>query len=55
MSQIETSQKLADSFADLRHCGDSHGYQTKSKTKDFLTYLFLIHLSMAHNLLNITV
>ena len=36
MSQIETNQKLANSFADLQHCGDSHNYQTKSKTKGLL-------------------
>ena len=33
MSQTETTQKLANSFADLKHCSDSHKYQTKSKTK----------------------
>ena len=36
MSQIETNKKLAISFADLKHCGDSHNYQTKSKTKGLL-------------------
>ena len=36
MSQIETTQKLANSFADLKHCGDSHNYQTKSETKRLL-------------------
>ena len=36
MSQIETTQKLANFFADLKHCGDSHNYQTKSKTKGLL-------------------
>ena len=33
MTQIETNQKLANSLADLKHCGDSHNYQTKLKTK----------------------
>ena len=33
MSQIETSQNLANAIADLKHCGDSLNYQTKSKTK----------------------
>ena len=33
MSQIETTQKLTNSFAGLKHCGDSHNYPTKSKTK----------------------
>ena len=32
-SQIGTNQKLANSFADLKHCADSHNYQSKSKTK----------------------
>ena len=36
MSQIETNQKLPNSFADLKHCSDSHNYQTKSKTKGLL-------------------
>ena len=36
MSQIETNQKSANSFPDLKHCGDSHSYQIKSKTKGFL-------------------
>ena len=36
MSQIETNQKLANSFADLKHCSDSHNYQTKSKTKGII-------------------
>ena len=36
MSQIETNKKLANSFADLKHCRDSHNYQTKSKTKGLL-------------------
>ena len=33
MSQIETNRKSANSLADLKHCGDSHNYQTKSKVK----------------------
>ena len=33
MSQKETNQKLVNSFADLKHSGNSHNYQTKSKTK----------------------
>ena len=33
MTQIETNQKLINSLADLKHCGDSHNYQTKPKTK----------------------
>ena len=36
MSQIETSQNLANAIADLKHCGDSLNYQTKSKTKGLL-------------------
>ena len=36
MSQIENNPKLANSFADLKHCDDSHNYQTKSKTKGLL-------------------
>ena len=36
MAQIKTTQKLANSFADLKHCGDSNIYQTKSKTKGLL-------------------
>ena len=36
MSQIEKNPKLAYSFADLKYCGDSHNYQTKSKTKRLL-------------------
>ena len=36
MSQIETNQRLANSFADLRHCGDNHTYLTKSKVKGLL-------------------
>ena len=35
MSQIEANQKSVNSFADLKHCSDSHNYQTKSKTKGF--------------------
>ena len=29
MSWIETNQRLANSFVDLRHCGDNHTYLTK--------------------------
>ena len=29
-----TNQKLTNVFAGLKHCGDSHNYQTKSKTKE---------------------
>ena len=36
MSQIETNQRLANSFVDLRHCGDNHTYLTKSKAKGLL-------------------
>ena len=36
MSQIKTNQKLANSFADLKDCSDSHNCQTKSKIKDLL-------------------
>ena len=54
MSQTETTQKLANSFADLKHCSDSHNYQTKSKTKQLLDApLLKIHRFMVHNLLNI--
>ena len=35
-SQIETNQRLANSFVDLRHCGDNHTYLTKSKAKGLL-------------------
>ena len=33
MSQIETNQRLANSFVDLWHCSDNHTYLTKSKAK----------------------
>ena len=36
MLKIETNQKLANSFDNLKHCSDSHNYQTKSKTKGLL-------------------
>ena len=36
MSQIEATQNLANSFSDLKHCGDSQNYQTKSKKKRVL-------------------
>ena len=32
MLQAETNQKQGNSFADLKHCGDSPNYQTKSRT-----------------------
>ena len=52
MSQIETNQRLANSFVDLRHCGNNHNYLTKSnKAKcllDIYTYpLLIIHKCMA--------
>ena len=36
MYQIETNQRLANSFVDLRHCGDNQTYLTKSKAKGLL-------------------
>ena len=36
MSQTETNKKSANSFADLKHYGDSDNYETKSKTKGLL-------------------
>ena len=36
MFQIETNQRLANSFINLRHCGDNHTYLTKSKAKGLL-------------------
>ena len=33
---METNKKLANSFADLKYCGDSHNYQTKSEIKELL-------------------
>ena len=44
-----------NSFADLKDCGDRQIYQIKSWLLDPLIYFFLIHTSMTHNLLNITV
>ena len=41
MSQIETDQRLANSFVDLRHCGDNHTYLTKSKAKGLLDIPFV--------------
>ena len=41
MSQIETNQRLANSFVDLGHCGDNHTYLIKSKTKGLLDILFV--------------
>ena len=55
MPQIKTTQELANSFADIKHCGDSHNYQTKSKTIGILDVPLLNTRTMAHNLLNITV
>ena len=56
MSQIETNQRLANSFVDLRHCGDKHNYLTKSKAKGLLDiYPLLIHKSMALSPPNIIV
>ena len=49
MPQIETNQRLANSFVDLRHCGDNHNYLTKS------LYPLLIPKSMALNPSNIIV
>ena len=40
MSQIETNQRLANSFIDLRHYGDNHNYLTKSKVKGLLNIPF---------------
>ena len=36
MSQIEQNEKFAESFTHLKHCGENHGYQTRSKTKNLL-------------------
>ena len=39
----------------LKHCGDNLNYQTKSKTKVFLTCNFSIHKFIVVSLLNLTV
>ena len=36
MSLIEEDEKIAKSFANLKHCGDNHSYQTRSKTNRLL-------------------
>ena len=41
MYQIETNQRLANFFVDLRHCGDNHSYLTKSKAKGLLDIPFV--------------
>ena len=41
MYQIETNQRLANSFIDLRHCGDNHKHLTKSKAKSLLDISFV--------------
>ena len=41
MSQIKTNQRLANSFVDLRHCGDNHTYLTKPKAKGLLDIRFV--------------
>ena len=41
MSEIETNRRLANSFVDLRHCGDNHNYLTKSKARDLLDISFV--------------
>ena len=41
MFQIETNGRLANSFVDLRHCGDNHNYLTKSKVKGLFDIPFV--------------
>ena len=41
MSQIETNQRFANSFVDLKHCGDNHNYLTKSKAKGLFDIPFV--------------
>ena len=41
LSQIETNQRLANSFVDLRHCSDNHTYLTKSKANGLLDIPFV--------------
>ena len=41
MSQIETNQRLTNSFLDLRHCNDKRNYLTKSKAKGLLDIPFV--------------
>ena len=41
MSQTETNQRLANSFVDLRHCGDNHNYLTKSRAKGLFDIPFV--------------
>ena len=41
MSQIQTNQRLVNSFVDLRHGGDNHTYVTKSKAKGLLDIPFV--------------
>ena len=40
MSQIEHDEKLAKSFVELKHCGDNHTYETRSKTNRLLDVPF---------------
>ena len=41
MSQVETNQRLGNSFVDLRHCGYNQNYLTKSKAKGLLDIPFV--------------
>ena len=41
MSQIETNQRVANSFVDLRHCSDNKNYLTKSNAKGLLDIPFI--------------
>ena len=41
MSEIETNERLANSFVDLRHSGDNNNYLTKSKAKGLLDIVFV--------------
>ena len=41
MSQTEPNQRLANSFADSRHCGDNRNFITKSKAKGLFDIPFV--------------
>ena len=55
MLQIETNQKLANSFAELKTALTATTNKLDPKQNDLKIYLFLIHRSLMNNLVNITV
>ena len=54
MFQIETNQRLANSFVDFRHCGNNH-YLTKSEATGLLDIPFVNNKSMVLSPSNIIV